>query len=98
MEELVRRAVISIDDPYMDLELINCLLRVALEYNLCDVDFDVDSGGAHFGLKFHEERTAVFIFEWVKFWMKPYGFDYKIKIEQGATESVDTTEFTAAAA
>ena len=80
MEEMVNRAVISIEDPFMDLELINCLLRVALEYNLCEVDVTVDGVGAHFALKFREHRSAVFIFEWVKFWMRPFGFDYKVKI------------------
>ena len=87
MEGMVRRAVISIEDPYMDLELINCLLRVALEYQLCEVDVAVDKNGAHFGLKFKEERNAVFIFEWVKFWMRPYGFDYKVNLEQSKSES-----------
>lgn len=86
MEESARRAVITIDDPFMDMELINCLLRVALEYELCEVDVAVDKNGSHFALKFTEERSAVFIFEWVKFWMRPFGFDYKVNLVRPKAE------------
>jgi len=77
----VRYVVLTIESPHLGLEKINNMLRVALEYDFCNVVINLDHEYTRFALHFRQARTSMFVEQWVKFWMRPHGVDYSIDFE-----------------
>ncbi len=65
-----------------EFETINRILQVAAEYELCDVSFETSHQNTTFMLTFKKERSSIFVNEWVKFWMRPFDVEYKLKFEE----------------
>lgn len=78
----VRRVVMTITRPVLEFETINCILQVAAEYELCDVSFETSHQDTTFTLIFRKEKSSIFVNEWVKFWMRPFDVEYKLKFEE----------------
>ena len=71
-----------VESPHIDLERINQMLNVALDYDFCDVSLALDDENTKFGLHFKQVRTSVFVEQWVKFWMRPFSVDYNLNFDE----------------
>ena len=87
----VRQAVLKLKNPHLGVDKINKMLEIALEYGFCEVEADVEDDGPKFILDFENVKTSVFIEQWVKHWMRPFGVDYRLSFDNPANgPKIDT--------
>jgi hypothetical protein len=77
----VRQAVMKVMCPHIDPVRLNKILKVALEYDFCDVSVESEEDNTNFFLKFRKSRTSVFVEQFAMFWMRPFGFEYSIDFD-----------------
>ena len=77
----VRRALLTIRSPHIGLEKINHMLRIAQEYDICNVSVELNQEDTRFAILFTKVRTSLFVEEWVKFWMRSFNVEYDLDFE-----------------
>lgn len=77
----VRHAVLTIKRSYIDLDMINSMLKVALEFDFCEVSVTLGDENTKLALSFNKSRTSVFVEQWVIFWMRPFEVEYDLSFE-----------------
>lgn len=77
----VRHVVLTIKNPHLGLDKLNSILRVALEYDFCNVAVALNEENTQFALCFTRTRTSLFVEEWVKFWLRPFRVEYQLDFD-----------------
>ena len=74
----VRHVAMQVKCQQFDLDKINKMLEMAQEYDFCDIEVALENSTTLLDLNFKQARTSIFIEQWAKFWMRPFGVEYKL--------------------